>query len=303
MKKNKYLKIFIIIIILMILGYYLYTFIKQENNLYELYNDYTRADTVMTLTYNKNFQFYTTRNIQMYNFDKKLSEGDLIYDFADYDFIPIFHYLHSSVDNDSLISEFNTFLTFLSDFNYLTIGSRENILVKQKNGKYYIYDNGVYKYYVKVNVIGKDTLNNIYKEYLTYNKYRTVEENFISNLLTIDLIKKEYSYQDIINEINNNYDNFYKRNKSEVVNVIIKDLNKFNKYLYDNYININNINGNTTIELLKNIDTEPLELTFNFRKFDKIYSSVDKHYSYIYKLDINDVWEQLAEKGYPKIYS
>lgn len=303
MKKNKYLKIFIIIIILMILGYYLYTFIKQENNLYELYNDYTRADTVMTLTYNKNFQFYTTRNIQMYNFDKKLSEGDLIYDFANYDFIPIFHYLYSSVDNDSLISEFNTFLTFLSDFNYLTIGSRENILVKQKNGKYYIYDNGVYKYYVKVNVIGKDTLNNIYKEYLTYNKYRTVEENFISNLLTIDLIKKEYSYQDIINEINNNYDNFYKRNKSEVVNVIIKDLNKFNKYLYDNYININNINGNTTIELLKNIDTEPLELTFNFRKFDKIYSSVDKHYSYIYKLDINDVWEQLAEKGYPKIYS
>ena len=66
---------------------------------------------------------------------------------------------------------------------------------------------------------------------------------------------------------------------------------------------VQNMSNNDNLVLLKEIDTEPIELTFNLTVADRNYSPVSKYYKYSYKLDINDVWKQLEKKGYPKIYS
>ena len=301
--KNNLFKIGLMIVILIMLSFYLLSYYKKEKDEYISYNDFTRADIVMTLTYNKNFQFYTTRYVQSLNGDKKLSKGDLIYDFAQYEFIPILNYMDNSTETDDLIEAFSNFLTFLSDYNFLTIGLRENILVRQSNGKYYTFENDIYRYYVKMNVIGKKGLNAVYNEYLKSKDFRNVEENFVKKLYSLEIIKKEYSYNELIKEISENYKEFYSRNENEIIEVISLDLNEFNKYLYTHYIYLGEDQGNTTIKLLKEVETEPIELTFNFKVYDRIYSSIDKHYSHTYILDINDVWEQLEKKGYPKIYS
>lgn len=301
--KNNLFKIALISVILIIFLFYLSSYYKKEKNEYISYNDFTRADIVMTLTYNKNFQFYTTRYVQSMNIDKKVSKGDLIYDFAQYKFIPILNYLNSSTENEDLIENFSKFLSFLSDYNFLTIGLRENILVRQSNGKYYTIEEDIYRYYVKMNVIGKEGLNTAYNEYLKNKGYKSVDENFIEKLYRLDVIKKEYSYNELIKEISENYDDFYNRNDDEILKVITLDLKEFNQYLYTYYIYLGEDQGNTTIKLLKEIRTEPIELTFDFKVYDRIYSSIDKHYSHTYILDINDVWEQLEKKGYPKIYS
>lgn len=300
--KNNWIKIILVIMIIIIIKFYLISYYNQEKKEYLLYNDYTRADMVMTLTYNKNFQFYATRKVQSLNSDIKLTAGDLIYDFAQYEFLPILNYLNSPSENEKLKNSFTTFLTFLSDYYYATIGYSENILVRQSNGKYYTLKNGVYIYNTKMNVIGKKGLNSVYNEYLISNGHKNIEQNFLENLYSVNTIKKEYTYNEMKDMISNNYNEFYSRNEKEIIEVISSDLKRFNKYLYTHYIFIDADNNDAVI-LLKEINTEPLELTFKFKTYDRIYSSISKYYTHTYTLDINDVWEQLKEKGYPKIYS
>ena len=190
----------------------------------------------------------------------------------------------------------------MSDYYFATIGRSENIFVRQSNGYYYTYDNEIYTYYVKMNVLGKKGLNSVYEEYLDSKNYKSVEENFLKNLYSLKVIKNEYGYDEMKNLISNNYEEFYSRNKKEILEVISSDLESFNKFLYTNYIKIDE-NSNDAVILLKEIETEPLELTFDFKVFDRVYSSISKYYSHNYILDINDVWEQLDEKGYPKLYA
>ena len=202
--KNNLFKIGLTLVILIIVSFYILSYYNKEKNEYISYNDFTRADIVMTLTYNKDFQFYTTRYVQSLNGDKKLSKGDLIYDFAQYEFIPILNYLDSPTEKTNLTETFSKFLSFLSDYNFLTIGFRENILVRQPNGEYYTYENGIYRYYVKMNVIGKKGLNSVYNEYLKSKGYSNVEENFIKKLYSLEIIRKEYNYNELIKEISKN---------------------------------------------------------------------------------------------------
>ena len=98
------------------------------------------------------------------------------------------------------------------------------------------------------------------------------------------------------------YKIFYYGNEKEILEVITEDLENFIKYIYTYYIYLDTSN-NDNLVLLKEIATEPIELEFNLTVADRIYNSVSKYYKYSYKLDINDVWEQLEKKGYPKIYS
>jgi len=301
--KNNYIKLFFVIICIIIICFYTYNYIFEEKEQYIGYNDYYRADYVMTLTYNKNFQFYTTRQIQALNSDKKISEGELIYDYSQYNLLPMLKYLNEISENKNLIDNFTNFLKFWSDYNYLTIGLSENIFVKQSNGKYYKKIDDIYRYYVELPVFSKKGLNKVYNEYLKMNGYTSVEDKFLKDLYKHPIISEEYTYSKYIEEVSFNYDSFYSRNKEEILDILAKDLENFNKFLYTNYIYFDENNYNTKLELLKTIDTETIQLTFDFKKYERIYSSIDKHYTHSYVLDINDVWEQLEKKGYPKIYS
>jgi len=301
--KNNYIKLVFVILCIIIISFYAYNYILEEKEQYRGYNDYYRANFVMTLTYNKNLQFYTTRQIQALNFDKKIDEGELIYDYSQYDLLPMLKFLNEAPKNEILITNFTNFLKFWSDYNYLTIGLSENIFVKQSNGKYYKKIDDIYRYYVELPVFSKKGLNNVYNEYLKTNGYTNVKEKFLKDLYKNPIISKEYTYNEFIDEISTNYNNFYLRNEEEILDIIGKDLGSFNKFLYTYYIYFDENNYNTKLELLKTIDTEIIQLTFDFKKYERIYSSIDRHYTHSYVLDINDVWEQLEKKGYPKIYS
>lgn len=300
--KSNWSKILLIFAVIIIIVSYCINLSSQEKKEYESYADYTMADIVMTLTFNKEFQFYTTRYVQSFNNDKKISEGELIYDYAQYNFLPILNYLYKPSEDKELINSFSNFLNFYSDYYVLTLKSRENIFTRQENGKYFTYDDGVYTYYVKMNVIGKAGLNLVYTEYLKYYGYQSIEDKFLNDLYLDESIKTKYNYNELQRMVRNDFDMFYYGNEKEVIKIISSDINSFLKYIYTYYIEINTEN-NSKLVLLKEIETEPLELTFNLREKDRIYKSVSKYYKYSYALDINDVWEQLKEKGYPKIYS
>lgn len=300
--KNNWVKILLVIVIMIIVFFYFISYYNQEKEEYRGYNDYERASVVMILTYNKDLHFEALRDVQSLNNEKKLSKGDLIYDFSQHDYLPILNYLNNSEVSDELINQFTKFLGFMSDYYFATIGRSENIFVRQSNGYYYTYDNEIYTYYVKMNVLGKKGLNSVYKEYLDANNYKSVEEKFLKNLYSLKVIKNEYDYEEMRNLILNNYEEFYSRNKKEILEVITSDLESFNNFLYTNYIKIDK-NSNDAVILLKEIETEPLELTFDFKVFDRKYSSISKYYTHRYILDINDVWNQLETKGYPKLYA
>jgi len=153
-----------------------------------------------------------------------------------------------------------------------------------------------------MDVIGKKGLNSVYNEYLKNLGYNNVEDKFINDLYLKESIKNKYNNNELINNVKNNYKVFYYGNEKEILEVITKDLDDFIKYIYTYYIYLDTSN-NDNLVLLKEIETEPIELTFNLTIADRHYSPVSKYYKYSYKLDINDVWEQLEKKGYPKIYS
>lgn len=303
---NNLPKIILIFLFLPLLAYFVKDYIKNEIKQYELYNDFTRANIVMTLSFNKDhvLQFDAIRYVQLFNDDKKLSKGDLIYDFSNYSILPILDYQKKVSENEELILSFSDFLDFLADYNMATINDRENILVRQENGKYYNYDKKteIYTYYIKKNIIDKNTFNKIYVEYLKTKKYNDIQSYFINEIYCNDIIKNKYTYRELKNIIINKYDEFYKKNEDIIVNIIAQDIKSFSEYLYNNYIFIDENNGGN-IYLKQEISTSNLELSFKFKKGDRIYNSASKYYTNIYELDINDVWNQLSEKGYPKLYS
>lgn len=300
--KNNWFKILLAIIVIIIILFYYMNYYNQESEEYRGYGDISRASVVMTLTYNKDLYFEMLRNVQSIHNDKKYSKGDIIYDFSQYDYLPILNYLNDSEVSDELIERFTQFLGFMSDYYYATIGLSENIFVKQPNGYYYTYDNEIYTYYTKMNVLGKKGLNTIYNEYLNSKKYESAEISFLEKLYSIKEIKKDYSYDEMKELILNNYNEFYSRNKKEILQAIALDLESFNDFLYTNYIKIDK-NSNDAVILLKEIETETIELTFDFKIFDRTYSYISKYYRYKYILDIENVWDQLKEKGYPKLYA
>jgi len=300
--KNNCSKLLLFLAIILIIAVYSLNIYNTEKKSYESYADYSRADIIMTLTFNKEFQFYSTRRVQSFNNDKKLSEGDLIYDYAQYKFMPMLSYLNNPSEDKDLITSFQKFLNFHSDYYLLMLGQREKIFERQKNGKYFIQKNDIYTYFVKMDVIGKKGLNSVYNEYLKNLGYNNVEDKFINDLYLKESIKNKYNNNELINNVKNNYKVFYYGNEKEILEVITKDLDDFIKYIYTYYIYLDTSN-NDNLVLLKEIETEPIELTFNLTIADRHYSPVSKYYKYSYKLDINDVWEQLEKKGYPKIYS
>ena len=302
-KENKSWIIGLVLIIIILCVFFAKNYISNEINQYKLYNDYTRANQIMTLSFNKNFdiQFSNIRLIQSSNYDKKISKGDLIYDFANYNMIPILDYMKEPSENESLIKSFSLFTDFLANYNMATIGNREDIFKKNDNGFYYTYKNNKYVYCIEKQVISKGAFNKLYDQYLHTINQSTVSNNFISKLYNTAEINSKYSYKSLSNKIKNDYSNFYKENKDIILRIISGYLNDFVDYL-NTFLEIDK-EGNVPPTLKSKIDTETLKLEFSFTKLDRIYVPYSRYYLFSYQLDILSVWKQLKELGYPMIYS
>lgn len=298
--------LYIILILLFVLlaMVFLKEYIDKEMKQYEGYGDFSRADIVMTLSYNKSsvIQYHAIRYVQSFTTGDKISKGDMVYDFASYDFIPILNYLNESSENKQLIDSFSGIMEFMLDYNSATIGIAEDVLVKQENGKYYTHKKDIYTYETKKEVISKKAFIKMYKEYLETTNYKDVEENFINQLLKNREISSKYTYSEIKKYIYTDYNKFYKENENLIITTISKDLEKFVDFLYTDYIFIDE-DGNDKRYLLKDIDTEILEVSFKFTESDRIHNRASKYYTHLYILDIDDVWKQLKEKGYPILYT
>ena len=301
MKKNRKYLISIIIIVIVLLLFFLYQLFQQEKEKYRHYNDFTRASDVMLLSCTKQFdmQFYKIRQIQTSNFDSKVSRGDLIYNFSKYNIIPSLVYVKDNQENENLTKAFNKLFEFYEHFIIANIGLRENIFVKQNNGFYYYEDNGYYVYPVEKQIISKEIMNKLYIDYIKSKGTKSVKENIANRLYSYKEIKGFYSYEYVINHIDDN--DFFNNNKSYLYNVLGDDISDFTDYLMT-FIKIDKEN-NKRPEIVKKIETETINLKYRFKKLDRIYSNVSKYYTHSYQLDLEYLWKQLDDLGYPILYS
>lgn len=302
-KRNKELLIILIIGFVLILSLFIVDYIKKEIETYDLYNDYTRANQVMTLSFNKNFdlQFMTIRIVESSTSIPKESKGSLIYDYAQYEIIPILKYLEAKSESEILINSFSEFCDFLANFNSAFNKDRESILVRNSHDKYYEYKDGVYTYQINKAIITKESFNKLYSEYMQINNNDSVLDNFLKCLYEYDTINNNYSFNELKKVIINDYEEFYKENEEIIIEVISNDLSKFTNYLNTFYIEVDESGGNPP-KMKKDIDTEYISLNYRFTKLDRIYVSYSKYYLYSYQLDLNDVWNQLADLDLPKLY-
>ena len=145
-------------IILTIIGMSIY---QNEKTKYEERNDFTRASIIMTLSYNKELSlFYSTLRINQSLTDKeKDSKEELIYDFAKSDMIPILNYVKKETKNENLEEAFEQLGLLISDYNFITIGERENIFVKQDMEDTQLRDEDMFRINEKMKDLEKQILN------------------------------------------------------------------------------------------------------------------------------------------------
>ena len=285
-----------------ILYFYFNEYQQREKGFYDLYNDFTMADTVDWLSYQKELddQMHGIKNVQSRQKGIKTTENDLIYDFATYEFVPILNYLESKEFDQKFIDNFANFWEFVAHHLKASLDNNwENIFIRHENGKYFVYDDGIYTYTIEKVVIGREEFNKLYADYLKTINMSNVQEHFINKLLEEKPIKMAYTSASLKEELENNYDEFYENYMAIILKIIGSDLEQFGSYL-KNRIILYDANG--WVKGLKEvIPTETIRLDFKFKKFERVYSAV-KYYNYIYDLDLKVVWKQTAALNYPKLY-
>ena len=97
----------------------------------------------------------------------------------------------------------------------------------------------------------------------------------MNQLLKIDKINSKYTYSQLTEIISNDYNKFYKDNENEIIKVISNDLSMFAKFLYTDYIFIDRDNNDKRY-LLKDVETDLLEISFNFTEGDRIQECANK---------------------------
>ncbi len=300
MKKNKNMVIIIILLLisLALLLFLGYRYIKQEEKMVSSYDDFTRASLALSLTYEKSLDYLMSyiRLVESSLPGEKTEKNDLIYDFAKYDFIPSLSLLSDEIeDSDILYEAFNDFSKIISYFNNTSYRLRENMLVRQ--GKYYYTEkNGVYKYIIKKKVITKKGFNDCYKDYLDTLGYKDMEDSIAQK------IQKDSKLINVYNLLKTKNANFLRENQEIIIRAVSEDLKDFTDFILTNYILADPDVQVSGPELIKPFDTEEITLIYNFTYLDRIYNSASKYYKNAYQLDINYVWEQVQEQGYPKIY-
>ena len=301
-KKNILLIVFLAIMCVSILYFYFNEYQQREKGFYDLYNDFTMADTVDWLSYQKELdnQVYGIKNVQSRQKGIKTTENDLIYDFATYEFVPILNYLESKEFDQKFIDNFANFWEFVAHHLKASLDNNwENIFIRHDNGKYFVYEDGIYTYTIEKVVIGREEFNKLYDDYLKTINMSNVQDHFINKLLQEKPIKIAYTSVSLKEELKNNYEEFYQNYIDIILKIIGSDLEQFGSYL-KNRIILYDANG--WVKGLKEvIPTETIRLDFKFKKFERVYSAV-KYYNYIYDLDLKDVWKQTEYLNYPKLY-
>lgn len=302
-KINNLLLYSVVIILGLLFTYFIKDIISKDQEKKELYNDFSRANQVMALSFNKDFstQFAYIREAQASLPGPKLSKGELIYDLASHNFIPILNYLDSISESDKLIAAVSDVMDFIQLFNIATIGLRENVLIKQSDGKYYALDNAVYIYKTKKDYISKTSFQNLYFNYMENQSIKSLESNFISRLLKEPLIIQNYTRNSLIKEVNNNYSYFFEKNKDSIIKVISEDLIDFSNYLHTYIETFPQSNKQPLLK--KDIETKSLELTWKFTRLQRVYVDFTKHLTHSFQLDIDYIWYQLNELNIPKLMS
>lgn len=300
--KDKIIVIIFIILCLTIGCFFINNYLKEEISNYELYADYTMASKAMTLSFNKSFdlQYMTLRNEMSISKGKKYSKGELIYDFAQHHFIPILNYLKEVEENENLYDSFGLILQFIEDFNLANYKDREKIIVPQSEDLYYIKENNIYKYKIRIKYINLDEFNRLYNEYI---QDVNIDDYFINKLY--QYLKRDYTYNDLKKEVTNNYEKIYKEYKDIIIQILSKDLEKFDEYLLDNYLYIPLDEEGNRIgfpSIIKEINTSEKVIYYNFKRKGRIYNSVSKYYRYEYELNFEDIYNQLKEYNLPLLY-
>lgn len=301
LKTNSRFIILLLSLFFLITSIILYNIYKSEKAEYENRNDFVRASTIMTLSYNKEFNFFypTLRLSQSLTTEPKITEGELILDFAQSDMIPILGFLKQANESENIINAFDRLGNFISDYNLITINLRENIFVKQQNGKYFKEEKGIYTYFTKKKVISRNGFKALYLEYLQSLNQQNVDEYFAKKLKNTKEIANNYSSNEIKTLINNN--DFYEKYENDIVNIISKDIIDFCDYISKEYFYLDD-EETLSPSLKKAIDSEEISINFKMKKHDRIYSSASKYETHNYTLDLDDVFSQIEKYNYPKMY-
>ena len=314
MKNLKRVKIItftiIVILLLIIVVFFLNKYLQSEMETYQLYDDFSRANIVEHLNLIKDFnsQYSEIRYQQRYKRDEPVTTGQLIYDFAQYEIVPILNYLATPEDNEDLNNAFSYILDFTGIYTVTQTDLAEDIFVKQSNGKYFVKKGEDYVYTVKKKIITKNQFNKLYYEYA---KNSNILNYFINLLMQNEQIKRSFNANELKWQLTSNYNDFYKNYKNIILDVICNDLENFSSYLESLVIKpcegmvltgelLNTMD--CSYKISKELDAEEITLNYTLRRVQKLYNQPTKYYKWLYVLDLDSVWNQLSELGYPKLY-
>jgi len=290
--KQKSIKMILIgissFIIVMFCTILLFNYLKYEKEQFDIYSDYSQGVNVLNLSFIKDFdsQFQMVRNHQKFLKEAPITRGELLLDFASYNIIPSLKYYLKPLEHDELFQSFSNVLEILATVAIDGLESNEEIFSKRgQDDVYFIVEDEKQIYPVKKKMLTKKGFQMLYREYKGDN---SLEEHFASLLLKNELVYKNYTRQELIKVLKNDYESFYLLYREVILSTLANDLQGFSKYL-------------EKVENIDELDTEMVELFYRFSKVQRYYSGI-KYYQWEYCLDFHYLWDQLKELGYPKLY-
>lgn len=292
-KKTIFLIFSIILIVCLFLGIILNDYIQKEKQEYENYKDYTMGSIILTFNAldNINDKYSEIRYQERYIKGKFTPIEDYVFNYINYDYIPIFKYIINKTNNEVFISSVSKMFEFGTIYIMNNLINGEDIFTEYNN-KYYYEKDGYYYYETKRRVMNKEDYNQLY---LKYNN-KNIDEYFISLLSEDYEIANLYSKNELLEILNNEekYIKFYSEYQDIIIDSVVNDLNKFNEYLFSFVDEDRKI----TID----IEGEEIKLVYRFEKLHKIYNEVTKYSNYLYRMDLEYTFNQLNEQHYPLLY-
>lgn len=305
---KKHILIAIAIMIILIISVFSYNkvsnYIKKENYNIDSYNDFNRASIIFSLSYYKNFDSWydNLRYQQRYSEESKDTITSIIYDMKEYKTIDVLKYIYEGENLDNYKENISRIFNFIEYFNYTNIGNPENMLVRndelyyKTNGEFYIYE-------VKKKVISIESLNQLFFEFIDSENYDA--DNYFCKILWNNNIIRNYyeaqglKYENMVNDIDNEYGNFFKKFGYIILDEVFNILDDFGLFLEKN-IDIDK--GIVSENIQNKILTDEIIISYKFKKKQSLYNDTSKYSTELYILDFETIWKQLNRYSLPKIY-
>lgn len=280
---------------------------KHSQEQKKLYNDYVAVSNVVGISYNKNLDFYYDQiiaNEKYYSKKSGLEKEDIIFNYAQYDYVPVLSYLKEPSSNSELLSAFKSYSQFI------------NTSITHKCS--YVYDcvvdaNDEDSLYSKM--IDHKTVEVVFGKYMiTKNSLQSTFQNFLKKReLTVDyfyheLLINETFYERVKNDLIREEELMpYEINDEKLVDFIKLYDDRYYETYKDNYIvSITNILRDFT-GYLNSLDPndfeyEYLETTFIVRRNVKLKNMPSKYYTYNWSVDMNFVVDESEKSSLPIFY-